>query len=129
MTSRATRAETEITVVVRSPDESRRELREVARALDAGARPDLPSRLSFRTMEQLLGVLTPGRWLLIERLHREGPMSIRALARALGRDYRGVHADVGALIAHDLVARDENRKIFVPWVKITAEISVAEEAA
>jgi predicted transcriptional regulator len=118
-----------VVVLVRSPDESLQELRAVAQTLDAGGEVDLPSRLIFASMDQLLGVLTPNRWKLIQTLHKSGPASIRALARTLDRDYRGVHADVAKLLEHDLVARNADRKVYVPWVKITAEISASEEAA
>lgn len=123
MTSHATRAESEIVVLVQSPEESSRELHRVARILDAGGDVDLPSRLVFATMDQLLGVLTPNRWKLIQTLHKAGPMSIRALAKLLERDYRGVHADIVKLMEYDLVTRNAAKRVFVPWDKITAEIS------
>lgn len=123
MTSHATRAESEIVVLVQSPEESSRELHRVARILDAGGDVDLPSRLVFATMDQLLGVLTPNRWKLIQTLHKAGPMSIRALAKLLERDYRGVHADIFKLMEYDLVTRNAAKRVFVPWDKITAEIS------
>jgi len=125
MTSHATRAESEIVVLVQSPEESSRELHRVARILDAGGDVDLPSRLVFATMDQLLGVLTPNRWKLIQTLHKAGPMSIRALAKLLERDYRGVHADIVKLMEYDLVTRNAAKRVFVPWDKITAEISAA----
>jgi predicted transcriptional regulator len=43
---------------------------------------------------------------------------------ALGRDYRGVHADVHALIAAGLIARDGKGLVSVPWDKITAEMAI-----
>lgn len=125
MTSHATRAESEIVVLVQSQEESSRELHRVARILDAGGDVDLPSRLVFATMDQLLGVLTPNRWKLIQTLHKAGPMSIRALAKLLERDYRGVHADIVKLMEYDLVTRNAAKRVFVPWDKITAEISAA----
>lgn len=123
MTSHATRAESEIVVLVQSQEESSRELHRVARILDAGGDVDLPSRLVFATMDQILGVLTPNRWKLIQTLHKAGPMSIRALAKLLERDYRGVHADIVKLMEYDLVTRNAAKRVFVPWDKITAEIS------
>ncbi|WP_306120509.1 MULTISPECIES: hypothetical protein [unclassified Roseitalea] len=127
MTSHATRAESEIVVLVQSPEESSRELHRVARILDAGGDVDLPSRLVFATMDQLLGVLTPNRWKLIQTLHKAGPMSIRALAKLLERDYRGVHADIVKLMEYDLVTRNAAKRVFVPWDKITAEISAVSD--
>jgi predicted transcriptional regulator len=97
---------------------------EMARRLDRGERRVRPAQISFETMEALLKVLTPGRWTLLRRLRTDGPSSIRALSRALGRDYRGVHADVMALIEAGLVARGGDGKVSVPWSRITAEMAL-----
>src|SRR3546814_16053747 len=75
-------------------------------------------------METPLKVLTPNRWVLLRRLRSQGPSSIRALARALDRDYRGVHADVSALVEAGLIERNERGAIFVPWSRITAEMAL-----
>jgi predicted transcriptional regulator len=97
---------------------------DMARRLDRGERKVRPAHISFGTMEALLRVLTPGRWTLLRRLRADGPSSIRALSRELGRDYRGVHADVMALIEAGLIARGEDGKVSVPWSRITAEMSL-----
>jgi predicted transcriptional regulator len=75
-------------------------------------------------METLLKALTPNRWALLRRLRSTGPSSVRALAGSLGRDYRGVHADIAALLAVGLVERGEDGKVLVPWSRITAEMSI-----
>jgi predicted transcriptional regulator len=97
---------------------------EMARRLDAGARGRRASHISFETMEALLKVLTPNRWTLLRALRGRGPSSIRALARALGRDYRGVHADVSALVEAGLINRDTKGRILVPWSRIAAEMAL-----
>jgi len=117
------RAESELQIAVEQPEIAWQRIREAARKIDAGIDPDEPSHLGFATMDQLLGVLTPNRWKLIQTLHKAGPMSIRALAKLLGRDYRGVHADIVKLMEYDLVTRNAAKRVFVPWDKITAEIS------
>src|SRR3546814_465920 len=96
----------------------------MARRLDQGERVKSGARISFEGMETLLKVLTPNRWVLLRRLRSQGPSSIRALARALDRDYRGVHADVSALVEAGLIERDERGAIFVPWSRITAEMAL-----
>ncbi len=117
------RAESELQIAVVQPEIAWQRIREAARKIDAGIDPDEPSHLGFATMDQLLGVLTPNRWKLIQTLHKAGPISIRALAKLLERDYRGVHADVVKLMEYDLVTRNAAKRVFVPWDKITAEIS------
>ena len=104
------------------------EVRTLAAALDRGERAPSASRLGFEGAETLLKALTPNRWVLLRRLRTNGPGSIRALAASLGRDYRGVHADVTALLDLGLIARDAAGKISVPWSRITAELSLEDAA-
>jgi predicted transcriptional regulator len=52
--------------------------------------------------------MTPKRLELLRHVHRHPARSIRALAAALGRDYRRVHPDVEALAAAGLSDRDEH---------------------
>jgi predicted transcriptional regulator len=61
--------------------------------------------LSFESWEGLARVLTPKRIELLRRLRRHPAASIAELARALGRDYKRVHADVDALSAAGLINR------------------------
>ncbi|MBX3575973.1 MAG: winged helix DNA-binding protein [Rhizobiaceae bacterium] len=79
-------------------------------------------------MEQLLRLLTPNRWTLLRALRTQGPVSIRALSKALGRDYRGVHADVATLLQAGLIDRNEAGLVHVPWSKITAEMNLEAAA-
>jgi predicted transcriptional regulator len=95
-----------------------------ARRIDRGDLRPQPASLSFESMEHLLRVLTPNRWTLLRRLRALGTSSVRALARSLERDYRGVHADVAALREVGLIERQADGKVLVPWSRITAEMSV-----
>ena len=95
---------------------------EMARKLDEGDYSAEPVSLSFASMEQFLRTMTPNRWSLLRALRHSGPSSIRALSQLLSRDYRGVHADVAALLETGLIEKDANAKIRVPWTKITAEM-------
>jgi predicted transcriptional regulator len=61
--------------------------------------------LSFESWAGLVGVLTPRRLELLRHLRRHPAASIAALARALGRDYKRVHADVEALATAGLIDR------------------------
>lgn len=97
---------------------------EMARRLDKGDRVQEQASISFESMEQLLKVLTPNRWVLLRALRVNGPGSIRALSHLLKRDYRGVHADVTALLDAGLIERSDSGKIAVPWSRITAEMAV-----
>jgi len=83
------------------------------------------NRLHFENIELLLKTLTPGRWTLLKRLHANGPMSIRALAKDLGRDYKNVYTDVQRLENIGLIGRAKNGKINVPWDIVEARLLLA----
>ena len=61
--------------------------------------------LSFESWAGLARVLTPKRLELLRHLRRHAAANIADLARALGRDYKRVHADVEALAAAGLIDR------------------------
>lgn len=82
------------------------------RALDAVARFELGEiveehHLTFETWATFARVMTANRLELLRHVHRHSPQSIRALAMALGRDYKRVHEDVEALVEAGLLDRDE----------------------
>ena len=79
--------------------------------------------LGFQSMGALLKVLTPRRWQLIETLSsQDRPITIYALAKLLGRDYKNVHRDVAVLLQDNLIAQDADKKIFVPWGEIIVSL-------
>ena len=113
---------------VESLDDFQNRTMDIARRLDKGDLRRRPAHHSFESAEQLLEVITPNRWRLIISLRKSGPSSIRALAKALGRDYRGVHADVTMLIEAGLIEKNDAGAILVPWSKITIEMESAVAA-
>jgi len=60
--------------------------------------------LSFADLPLLLKTLSPARWVVLEKLKKQGPLSIYELARRLERDYKNVHTDVTQLAALGLIA-------------------------
>ncbi len=64
--------------------------------------------VGFAPWELMVRVLSPKRLELLRHLHRHPARSIRALASALGRDYRRVHEDVEALESAGLLERDKD---------------------
>src|SRR5216684_6115301 len=59
--------------------------------------------LAFESWDALARVLTGKRMELLGYVHRHKVASVRSLAKALGRDYSNVHADVQALTAAGLL--------------------------
>jgi predicted transcriptional regulator len=84
-----------------------------ARAIDAWHRMErgevlAEKHVSFETWETMVRVLSPKRLELLRHVHQNPSKNIRALARALRRDYRRVHEDVEALAASGLLDRDKD---------------------
>src|SRR6202162_2450684 len=59
--------------------------------------------LAFESWDALARVMTGKRMELLRYVRRHKVSSVRALAKALGRDYSNVHADVQALTAAGLL--------------------------
>jgi predicted transcriptional regulator len=63
----------------------------------------LERHVAFESWDALARVLTGKRMELLHYVRRHKVSSIRALAKALGRDYSNVHSDVRALSAAGLL--------------------------
>ena len=59
--------------------------------------------LAFESWEGFTRTLTSKRLELLRHVHQHPAVSMRALAKALARDYSNVHADVQALAAAGLL--------------------------
>jgi len=114
----------DLTLQIQSLDSFSEGALDAGRRLDKGQRTVAKGKLAFESLDGLLKLLTSNRWALLSTLRKQGPSSIRALAKALARDYRGVHADVAALIEAGLIVRDEGARISVPWARITAQMDL-----
>lgn len=62
--------------------------------------------LTFQDWQALFNVLTPKRYELLQHIHRHPEPSVRALARALDRDFKRVYEDVKALAELGLLEQD-----------------------
>lgn len=101
-------SEVKITVGGRMEDEASR------RFVDAWHRAERGEtfherHLAFESWDALARVLTGKRMELLRYVRRHNVASVRALAKALGRDYSNVHADVQALTAAGLLDSTEGR--------------------
>jgi len=79
--------------------------------------------ITFLSLEAMMAALTPKRLELLRHLHREEASSIKALALAVGRDYKRVHEDVTSLEAAGLIIRD-NGRLTAPWKALAAEVTL-----
>ncbi|MFO1433230.1 MAG: HTH domain-containing protein [Candidatus Competibacteraceae bacterium] len=83
------------------------------------------SGIGFESIKSLFSTLSPKRLELIEQLKRHGPMTVYALAKRLGRDYKNVYTDVKALEQWSVIERDEQDCVQVPWDEIDLKIPLA----
>ena len=117
---------TEIKIGIGNERETAQEFVEVWRHTEGGKLPEVPmEHLYFPDLETLLRTLTSQRLALLKTLHAVGPVSIRALAKALERDYKNVHTDVQALQHVGLIIRQRDGRLMVPWTRIVAEFRLA----
>lgn len=82
---------------------------------------------TFETPATLFQVITPKRWELLDKLQGKTALSIRELAKQLGRDVKNVHTDVSKLLDIGLLERDESGRIFSPFAEIRTEFTLKGE--
>ncbi|MEX6506368.1 transcriptional regulator [Jiella sp. M17.18] len=63
--------------------------------------------ISFATPELLWRTLTEKRWEILKAMTGQGPLSIREVARRVGRDVKAVYGDVTALVTAGVLDRSE----------------------
>jgi predicted transcriptional regulator len=80
--------------------------------------------IGFESMSQLLGILTPQRRQLAERLRKHGPMPLAVLATVLGRDVDHVRQDE-ALARLGIVRDAGDGNVEVSWDEIEARLKLA----
>ena len=80
--------------------------------------------IDFASLELLWKVLTPKRWDVVRAMTGAGPLSIRAVARKVGRDVKSVHGDVQALLKAGMLDRDGDGRIVFPYDEIHVDFVV-----
>jgi predicted transcriptional regulator len=73
-------------------------------------------------------VLSPKRLEIIRALAGADPLSIREVARRVGRDFKGVHSDVALLIEAGVVDRSESGKVVFPYERIHVDFEISAAA-
>lgn len=91
-----------------------------------GRAPDY--RLSFESARMLFAELTPARLDLLNTLRGLGPSSVYALAKAAGRNYSNVHADVARLVELGLVERNGDDTVDVKFDAVEIRMALARAA-
>jgi predicted transcriptional regulator len=85
------------------------------------------SHISFLTVEQMWQTLTPKRWDILQVMTGAGVLSIREVARRVGRDVKAVHADVTALAKAGVIDR-KTRGVVFPYDEIHVDFVLRKAA-
>ena len=85
--------------------------------------------LNFESPADFFGRLSERRWEIIRLLQGRGGISVRALARLLGRDVKRVHEDVVMLADLGLVERTESGGVLCPFASVHIDMHLQPRAA
>lgn len=84
--------------------------------------------LTFESPNALFKAITPKCWELIDKLQNLGTVSMRELARQLGRDIHRIHDDIKKLKELGIVEQN-NKGVHVPFQKIHTDFTLKAKAA
>jgi predicted transcriptional regulator len=99
--------------------------RRVLRAFEGEPQGDI---ISFESPALLFKVLSGKRWEVLNLMTGSGPMTIRELARRLGRDVKAVHGDVRALLNAGILQKTESGQIVFPFEALHVDFMLKEAA-
>ena len=71
--------------------------------------------ITFESAALLFKVLSGKRWDLLRMMTGAGPLSIREASRRLGRDVKGVHGDIHALLSAGILQRTDEGQVVFPY--------------
>lgn len=111
-----------VTIGVSSIEESKKRLAAAFRGEYQG------EFISFLSVDLLWKILSPKRFDLIRSMTGQGPMTIRAVARGIGRDVKAVHGDVHALLKAGILDRTEDGKVIFPYDAIHVDFTITKAA-
>jgi predicted transcriptional regulator len=116
-----------ITVKTGGLEEAAKEFIDMWHQVEKGQTSQAPiEKINFKDQRLLFKTLTPKRFDLLKHVHEQDGVSIRSLAKELGRDYSNVHQDVKILHQLGLMIKDnKNGKYYVPWDVIVTEIPLS----
>jgi len=114
-----------LTIDVSSPSDAMRRMKAAFKTGRGGVSP----RYSFGSRQELLRMLSPSRWAIIEALTGAGPLGVRELARRVKRDVKGVHTDAQALALCGLIDKTDEGKLSFPYEAVHVDFMLEAEAA
>jgi len=93
-------------------------------ATAAGQRKAGDDRISFEGVSELWRVLAPKRMEIVRAMTGTGPLTIREVARRVGRDFKGVHSDVTLLLGAGILERTARGGVEFPYDRVHVEFDM-----
>ena len=81
------------------------------------------AHISFASPELLFSLMTAKRWQIVRAMAGAGPLSIREVARRVGRDVKAVHGDVQALLVAGILQKTDGYVVF-PYEAVHVDVLV-----
>jgi predicted transcriptional regulator len=86
-----------------------------ARVVAAFAGEPQGAQIAFASVDLLWRVVDPKRLAVLRAMTGAGALTIREVARRVGRDVKAVHGDVHALLDAGLVERTDDGRVVFPY--------------
>lgn len=113
-------------VEVMSSEAALRRFAAAWKKVSAGKMAD--ATIGLGSIAELAALLTPKRMELLRHVALNPGLSIRALAKALGRNYKNVHTDVSDLEVRQLLERDKEGMLSAPYDEIVIRAPLRKAA-
>jgi predicted transcriptional regulator len=89
-----------------------------------GQRKAGDDRISFENVGELWRVLAPKRMEIVRAMTGTGPLTIREVARRVGRDFKAVHSDVTLLVNAGILERTDKGAVEFPYDRVHVEFDM-----
>jgi predicted transcriptional regulator len=89
---------------------------------------DAAAHIGFETWELMHKALSPKRLEIVSVMTGAGPLSIREIARRVGRDFKGVHTDTTLLVEAGVIDKDNKGKLIFPYDRIHVDFEIPAAA-
>lgn len=83
--------------------------------------------ISFASIDLLWRTLTKKRWEILHSMTGQGEMSIREVARRVGRDVKAVHGDIHTLIDAGVIEKGTEGIVF-PYDAVHVDFTLTKAA-
>jgi predicted transcriptional regulator len=92
-------------------------------------RAERAARLDFANLDDAWKLLSEKRRTIIQAMAGAGPLSIREIARRVGRDVRAVHSDVHLLQRAGVIDKTSDGRVILPYKTIKFDFTFEAQHA